>query len=150
MTEENVKIDAAMIREIAALLEETGLGEIEYETGDIRIRVAKPMAAPVHSVVAAGPAMAQGGPVVVAPVAIADNPGAVPSPMVGTAYLTPEPGAEAFVKIGDNVRKGQTIAIVEAMKVMNPIHAPRDGTVTSIFIENGQPVEFGEPMMVIE
>ncbi|EKE68982.1 acetyl-CoA carboxylase biotin carboxyl carrier protein, partial [Oceanibaculum indicum] len=79
-----------------------------------------------------------------------DLPGTVPSPMVGTAYLTPEPGAEPFVRQGDAVRKGQTIAIVEAMKVMNPIPSPRDGTVTKIMISNGQPVEFGEPLMVIE
>ena len=150
MSKEKEKIDAAMIREMAALLDETGLGEIEYETGEVRIRVAKPGSAPVTSIMTA-PAAAT--PVVVTDLAgapVGELPGTVPSPMVGTAYLTPEPGAEPFVRQGDVVRKGQTIAIVEAMKVMNPIPSPRDGTVTKIMISNGQPVEFGEPLMVIE
>ncbi|MBC7135022.1 acetyl-CoA carboxylase biotin carboxyl carrier protein [Oceanibaculum nanhaiense] len=151
MSKEKEKIDAAMIREMAALLDETGLGEIEYETDEVRIRVAKP-GAPMTSVMAA-PALAASAPVAASPAPAApagDLPGTVPSPMVGTAYLTPEPGAEPFVRQGDVVRKGQTIAIVEAMKVMNPIPAPRDGTVTKIMISNGQPVEFGEPLMVLE
>jgi acetyl-CoA carboxylase biotin carboxyl carrier protein len=149
MSKEKEKIDAAMIREMAALLDETGLGEIEYETDEVRIRVAKPGSAPVTSIVTAPSA----APAVVTELAAApagEMPGTVPSPMVGTAYLTPEPGAEPFVRQGDVVRKGQTIAIVEAMKVMNPIPAPRDGTVTKIMISNGQPVEFGEPLMVLE
>lgn len=150
MSKENEKIDAAMIREMAALLNETGLGEIEYETGEVRIRVAKPGAAAMTTIAAPAPVAptAAAAPAAAAPAG--DLPGTVPSPMVGTAYLTPEPGAEPFVRQGDAVRKGQTIAIVEAMKVMNPIPSPRDGTVTKIMISNGQPVEFGEPLMVIE
>lgn len=149
MSKEKEKIDAAMIREMAALLNETGLGEIEYETGEVRIRVAKPGAATVTSIAApASTAPAAAAEPAAAPAG--DLPGTVPSPMVGTAYLTPEPGAEPFVRQGDSVRKGQTIAIVEAMKVMNPIPAPRDGTVTKIMISNGQPVEFGEPLAIIE
>jgi acetyl-CoA carboxylase biotin carboxyl carrier protein len=149
MSKEKEKIDAAMIREMAALLDETGLGEIEYETEEVRIRVAKPGSAPVTSIMApAAAAPAAAAEPAAAPAG--DLPGTVPSPMVGTAYLTPEPGAEPFVRQGDTVRKGQTIAIVEAMKVMNPIPAPRDGTVTKIMISNGQPVEFGEPLMVLE
>lgn len=149
MSKEKEKIDAAMIREMAALLDETGLGEIEYETEEVRIRVAKPGSAPVTSIIAP-PAAAPAAAAEPAAAPAGDLPGTVPSPMVGTAYLTPEPGAEPFVRQGDTVRKGQTIAIVEAMKVMNPIPAPRDGTVTKIMISNGQPVEFGEPLMVLE
>lgn len=150
MSKEKEKIDAAMIREMAALLDETGLGEIEYETDEVRIRVAKPGSAPVTSFVAPPAAAVSAAAADPAAPPAADLPGTVPSPMVGTAYLTPEPGAEPFVRQGDSVRKGQTIAIVEAMKVMNPIPAPRDGTVTKIMISNGQPVEFGEPLMVLE
>ena len=149
MSKEKEKIDAAMIREMAALLDETGLGEIEYETEEVRIRVAKPGSAPVTSIIAP-PAAAPAAAAEPAATPAGDLPGTVPSPMVGTAYLTPEPGAEPFVRQGDTVRKGQTIAIVEAMKVMNPIPAPRDGTVAKIMISNGQPVEFGEPLMVLE
>lgn len=149
MSKEKEKIDAAMIREMAALLDETGLGEIEYETDEVRIRVAKPGSAPVTSIIAP-PAAAPAAAAEPAATPAGDLPGTVPSPMVGTAYLTPEPGAEPFVRQGDTVRKGQTIAIVEAMKVMNPIPAPRDGTVAKIMISNGQPVEFGEPLMVLE
>jgi acetyl-CoA carboxylase biotin carboxyl carrier protein len=130
-------IDEALIRKLAKLLKETGLTEIEFETDDARIRVN----AGSGPVIAAAPASA----------AASEGPaaGTVSSPMVGTAYLAPEPNAAAFVKVGDRVAKGQTILIIEAMKVMNPIPAPHAGTVTQILIQDGQPVEFGEPMMVI-
>jgi acetyl-CoA carboxylase biotin carboxyl carrier protein len=140
-------IDEALIRKLAKLLKETGLTEIEFETDDARIRVNAGGSGPV---IAAAPALA--APVAaLAPTAAAEAPaaGTVSSPMVGTAYLSPEPNAAAFVKVGDRVAKGQTILIIEAMKVMNPIPAPHAGTITQILIQDGQPVEFGEPMMVI-
>ena len=141
-------IDEALIRKLAKLLKETGLTEIEYDTDDARIRVSA-----AGTVVAAAPAPAPAAPAnaLTAPAASADAPaaGSVSSPMVGTAYLSPEPNAAAFVKVGDRVAKGQTILIIEAMKVMNPIPAPHAGTVTQILVQDGQPVEFGEPMMVI-
>ena len=143
-------IDEALIRKLAKLLKETGLTEIEFETDDARIRVNAGASGPV---IAAAPAVA--APAAVAAVAAApaasDAPaaGSVSSPMVGTAYLSPEPNAAAFVKVGDRIAKGQTILIIEAMKVMNPIPAPHAGTVTQILVQDGQPVEFGEPLMVI-
>jgi acetyl-CoA carboxylase biotin carboxyl carrier protein len=142
-------IDEALIRKLAKLLKETGLTEIEFELGDARIRVNAGTSGPL---IAAAPAPAA------APVAAAASSpagaeaaaaGTVSSPMVGTAYLAPEPNAAAFVKVGDRIAKGQTILIIEAMKVMNPIPAPHAGTVTQILIQDGQPVEFGEPLMVI-
>jgi acetyl-CoA carboxylase biotin carboxyl carrier protein len=144
-------IDEALIRKLAKLLKETGLTEIEFETDDARIRVNAGASGPV---IAAAPAMAAP---IVAPAAGLTPPvgaeaaaaGTVSSPMVGTAYLAPEPNAAAFVKVGDRVAKGQTILIIEAMKVMNPIPAPHAGTVTQILVQDGQPVEFGEPLMVI-
>ena len=140
-------IDEALIRKLAKLLKETGLTEIEFETDDARIRVNAGGSGPV---IAAAPALA--APVAaLAPTAAAEAPaaGTVSSPMVGTAYLSPEPNAAAFVKVGDRVAKGQTILIIEAMKVMNPIPAPHAGTITQILIQDGQPVEFGEPLMVV-
>lgn len=138
-------IDEALIRKLAKLLKETGLTEIEFETEDARIRVNAGGNGPavVASPIAAAPATS--------PAAPADAPaaGSISSPMVGTAYLSPEPNAAAFVKVGDRVAKGQTILIIEAMKVMNPIPAPHAGTVTEILVQDGQPVEFGEPLMVI-
>jgi acetyl-CoA carboxylase biotin carboxyl carrier protein len=143
-------IDEALIRKLAKLLKETGLTEIEFETDDARIRVNAGGSGPV---IAAAPAVAApvAAPAALASTAAAEAPaaGTVSSPMVGTAYLSPEPNAAAFVKVGDRVAKGQTILIIEAMKVMNPIPAPHAGTVTQILIQDGQPVEFGEPMMVI-
>lgn len=139
-------IDEALIRKLAKLLKETGLTEIEFETDDARIKVS---AGASGAVVAAVPVAADAA---LAPSpANADAPaaGSVSSPMVGTAYLSPEPNAAAFVKVGDRVAKGQTILIIEAMKVMNPIPSPHAGTVTQILIQDGQPVEFGEPLMVI-
>ncbi len=139
-------IDEALIRKLAKLLKETGLTEIEFETDDARIRVNAGGTGPA---VIAAPIM--GAPSVAAASAAAEGPaaGSVSSPMVGTAYLSPEPNAAAFVKVGDRVAKGQTILIIEAMKVMNPIPAPHAGTVTQILVQDGQPVEFGEPLMVV-
>ncbi len=145
------KIDKEMIRALAELLDETRLTEIEIEHQGLRVRVARAPgnAAPVlhyaapapAAASASAPAPAEGG---------AAHPGAVPSPMVGTAYLAPEPGAAPFIAVGDAVETGQTLLIIEAMKTMNQIPAPRSGTVTAILFENGQPVEFGEVLAVIE
>ncbi|MCX7367077.1 MAG: acetyl-CoA carboxylase biotin carboxyl carrier protein [Alphaproteobacteria bacterium] len=149
------EMDTEFIRKLAAVLEETHLGEIELADGERRIRIARP----VVTVAAAGmpatmPAQAI-GPMVSAdvPVAAGDNaknPGAVKSPMVGTAYLSPEPGKPAFVHVGDKVIAGQTLLIIEAMKTFNPIKAPKAGTVVQVLIENAHPVEFGEPLMIVE
>jgi acetyl-CoA carboxylase biotin carboxyl carrier protein len=141
-------IDEALIRKLAKLLKETGLTEIEFETDDARIRVNAGASGPV---IAAAPALAAPAAMATAAAPAADAPaaGSISSPMVGTAYLSPEPNAAAFVKVGDRIAKGQTILIIEAMKVMNPIPAPHAGTVTQILVQDGQPVEFGEPLMVI-
>ena len=148
-------IDAEAVRTLAGLLEETGLGEIEYEVDDRRIRVAKPgvgmaavAAAPVNGAHVNG-VEANGAPAP-APQSDAKPAGATPAPMVGTIYLQAGPGEAPFVKVGDRVAAGDVIAIIEAMKVMNQIPAPHGGVVTSINVENAQPVEFGETMMVIE
>lgn len=142
-------IDAELIRKLAGLLEETGLGEIEYEAGGARIRVVRPgivAAAPaVAAVAAAAPATA--GP---DDRPIEDHPGAVTSPMVGTAYLAPAPGEPPLVRVGDTVSAGQPLMLIEAMKTFNEVRAPRTGTVVSIAVESGQPVEFGETLAVIE
>ena len=143
------------IKELAELLSETGLTEIEVETGDMRIKVAR-QGAPVSAVVpqvAAASATAEATPepkeAAPAPAPV-DHPGGVKSPMVGTAYLAPEPGSANFVKVGDTVSEGQTILIVEAMKTMNPIGAPKSGKITQILVSNEQPVEFDEVLMIIE
>jgi len=148
-------IDKDLIRDLAALLKEVDLAEIEIEQDDFRIRVSRTAAgAPgPHVAVSSAPAPAVSGEPAAPPQIPADlaqHPGAVPSPMVGTAYLSPEPGARAFIQVGDEVRTGQTILIVEAMKHMNEVAAPHAGTVTEILVEDGQPVEFGEPLMIIE
>ncbi len=145
--------DKKTIKELADLLADTGLSEIEVETGEVRIRVARQGVA-VNAVVPAPVAAAP----VAAPAAEASTPaapvgelaGALKSPMVGTAYLSPEPGAANFVKVGDSVSEGQTLLIVEAMKTMNPIAATKSGKVTQIIVGNEQPVEFDEVLMVIE
>jgi acetyl-CoA carboxylase biotin carboxyl carrier protein len=150
--------DQALIRDLAELLEETGLSEIEIEREGMRVRVARQVtvAAAVHPGPAASAAMAAAAaPAGAAPAAaaVADpgkHPGAVPSPMVGTAYLAPEPSAAPFVEVGARVAQGQTILIIEAMKTMNHIPAPKAGVVTAILVGNGQPVEFGEPLAIIE
>jgi acetyl-CoA carboxylase biotin carboxyl carrier protein len=141
-------IDADLIRELAKLLDETGLSEIEFERDGQRVRVARRARRP------GGPAVAAAGPEAPPTAAagndLASHPGLVTSPMVGTAYLAPEPGARVYVEVGSRVRAGETLLIVEAMKTMNQIPAPRAGTVTRILIEDGTPVEFGEPLMIIE
>jgi acetyl-CoA carboxylase biotin carboxyl carrier protein len=149
--------DQALIRDLAELLEETGLSEIEIEREGMRVRVARQVSvsAPMYSAPAAAPAaLASGAPAAAVPAAAAadpgKHPGAVPSPMVGTAYLAPEPGAAPFVEVGARVSQGQTILIIEAMKTMNHIPAPKAGVVTAILVGNGQPVEFGEPLAIIE
>jgi acetyl-CoA carboxylase biotin carboxyl carrier protein len=142
-------VDEVLIRKLADLLKETGLNEIEYESGPQRIRVNRGQAFGA----AAAPAMAPATlPTAAAPpAAAADGPpaGAVTSPMVGTAYLAAELGATPFVKVGDLVKAGQTLLIIEAMKVMNPIAAPQGGTVSDILVSDGRPVEFGEILMVV-
>ena len=140
------ELDSDMVRQLAALLDETGLTEIEYGKADWKIRVAK-SGTVVHA--AATPMVA---PAVEATPVTADpsHPGTVASPMVGVAYLTPEPDSPNFVGVGDMVEVGQTLMLIEAMKVFNPIHATKAGKVTRIFVDNGSPVEFGEPLMIIE
>ncbi|MCL6249479.1 acetyl-CoA carboxylase biotin carboxyl carrier protein [Altererythrobacter sp. KTW20L] len=148
-----MNIDAALVRELADMLAETGLTEIEVEDGDRKIRVSRGAVAAATPVAATPVAVAApaAAPAPAAPAADAgpDVSKAIRSPMVGTAYLLPEPGAAAYVKTGDAVKAGDTLLIVEAMKVMNPITAPRDGTVGAILIENGQPVEYDQPLVVI-
>jgi acetyl-CoA carboxylase biotin carboxyl carrier protein len=147
--------DSALIRELALLLDETNLTEIEIERAGLRVRVARniSIAASVPATMqVAAPAPAATA-VATAPAAAADvskHPGVVPSPMVGTAYWASEPGAKPFIEVGSKVSVGQTLLIIEAMKTMNQIPSPRAGTVTQILIEDGQPVEFGEPLVIIE
>jgi acetyl-CoA carboxylase biotin carboxyl carrier protein len=139
-----------LIRELAQLLDETGLSEIEIEKGGLKLRVARQMAAGQGLVTA--PALeSAAGPAAAAPATDpGKHPGAVKSPMVGTAYRSPEPNAPPFVEVGAKVAAGQTLLIIEAMKTMNQIPAPRAGTVTAMLVENGQPVEYGEPLVIIE
>jgi acetyl-CoA carboxylase biotin carboxyl carrier protein len=145
----DLSVDADLIRGLAELLAETGLTEIEYAVGDRRIRVARNLVAvaavsAVASAPAAPPAEASAAP------SPAAHLGAVKAPMVGTIYLSPEPDAPPFVKLGDSVSEGQVVLIIEAMKVMNQIRSPRAGTLTQILVADGAPVEYGEPLMVLE
>jgi len=145
--------DSALIRELALLLDETSLTEIEIERAGLRVRVARniSIAASMPSNFQAAPASS--APAAAAPLDIADvatHPGVVPSPMVGTVYWASEPGAKPFVEVGAKVSVGQTLLIIEAMKTMNQIPSTRAGTVTQILVEDGQPVEFGEPLVIIE
>ena len=142
--------DSALIRELALLLDETNLTEIEIERAGLRVRVARNISiAAAVSTSAQAPAAAAAAPVA-AVTDVSKHPGVVPSPMVGTAYWASEPGAKPFIEIGSKVSVGQTLLIIEAMKTMNQIPSPRAGTVTQILIEDGQPVEFGEPLVIIE
>jgi len=146
-------IDEEAIRGLAELLNDTGLSEIEVEQKGLRIRVARNISATVTapaSALAAAETSPTQKPAADPEADLATHPGAVTSPMVGTAYRAPEPGASPFVEVGSVVERGQTLMIVEAMKTMNHIPAPRAGTVTAILVENGQPVEYGEPLMIIE
>ena len=160
MAEENgakraIDVDTNLVRALAELLNQSDLSEIEVQDGEKRVVVkrnlaaaapvyAAPQAAPVSAPPQAAPAAAATAPV------SADHPGAVKSPMVGTAYLAPEPGAKPFVAAGSKVNVGDTLLIVEAMKVLNPISATKSGTVAAILVENGQPVEFDQPLVIIE
>ncbi len=156
---ETPSIDARLVRKLADILKDTGLSEIEVEHAGLKIRVARELtvaaatqyvqapAAPAYAPapVAAVPAVEAAAP---APAARAGE--AVKSPMVGTVYLSPQPGADAFIKVGDTVTAGQTLLIVEAMKTMNPISAPKAGKVVEILVADAQPVEFGEPLVIVE
>jgi acetyl-CoA carboxylase biotin carboxyl carrier protein len=145
--------DSALIRELALLLDETSLTEIEIERAGLRVRVARNISIAAAMPANYLPAASAPAAVAAAPAAVADmakHPGVVPSPMVGTAYWSPEPGAKPFIEVGTKVSAGQTLLIIEAMKTMNQIPSPRAGTVTQILVEDGQPVEFGEPLVIIE
>ncbi len=157
---ENSSGEQQLIRELAKLLNDTGLSEIEIEKSGLKVRVARTVTvtaavpAPAQLGLASAPlASSPAGPGA-APVAAgsdpAKHPGAVKSPMVGTAYRSPDPKAPPFVEVGTRVQQGDTLLIIEAMKTMNQIPAPRSGTVTTVLVENGQPVEFGEPLVIIE
>lgn len=152
---DNMAIDGKLVRELAELLAETGLSEIEVEDGERKIRVARQLtAAPVTQVAVAAPApvaapAAAAAPAVPAAAPAEDNANAVKSPMVGTCYLAAEPGAPNFASVGQTVKAGDTLLIIEAMKVMNPITAPAAGVVKAILVENAQPVEFDQPLVVI-
>src|SRR5512140_259732 len=147
-------VDHELIHELTKLLDETGLTEIEIEQNGQRVRVARGAVAaapaPVRAVGASSPAPQPLTESVAAPLDPAKHPGVVISPMVGTAYISPEPGAKPFIEVGGKVKAGETLLIIEAMKTMNQIPAPHGGTVIQILFEDGQPVEFGEPLVIIE
>jgi len=154
-----MQVDVGLVGQLAELLDATRLTEIEVQDGDRRIRVARTvsMTAAPAQVMAAAPALAAPAPAAAAPAAAApalaapaDHPGLVKSPMVGTAYLAAEPGAAPFIGIGKQVAAGETLLIVEAMKVMNPIVATKAGKVSQVLVENGQPVEFDQPLVIVE
>jgi acetyl-CoA carboxylase biotin carboxyl carrier protein len=146
-------IDARLVRRLAAILNDTGLTEIEVERGDLRIKVARNGAVAMPTVYAAAPAPSAVAPATNAaaarPADVEREGDVVNSPMVGTVYLQPEPGASPFVRVGETVSEGQTLLIIEAMKTMNPIPAPRAGRILEMLVADGQPVEFGEPLAVI-
>lgn len=155
MSTKKIGIDQQLIRDLAGILDETNLTEIEVEQDDLRIKVSRTPAqvqayAPVAAPAAAAPAPVApaASPAPAAPAEQSKN--AVPSPMVGTAYCASAPGAQPFIEVGQTVKEGQTLLIIEAMKTMNQIPSPRSGTVTAILFEDAQPVEFGEPLVVIE
>ena len=158
MTETNntsMQVDAGLVRQLAELLDDTRLTEIEVQDGDRRIRVVRNVAIPAQTATVAAAAPIANAPAA-APAAAPDpvpagaHPGTVKSPMVGTAYLSSAPGVKAFVAVGDQVAAGDTLLIVEAMKVMNPITSPRAGKVVQMLVENGQPVEFDQPLAIVE
>lgn len=150
-----MQVDTKLIRELADMLNDTDLTEIEVEDGERKIRISRgggvvQMAAPMAAPAAAAPVAAAPAAEEAAEVAPADHPGTIFSPMVGTVYTSPDPTADDFIKVGDTVSAGQTILIVEAMKVMNQIHASKGGTVKAILVENEQPIEYGEALVIIE
>jgi len=147
----SMQVDAGLVRQLAELLDETKLTEIEVQDGDRRIRVARTVTVAAAPAVAVGaPASSPAASIEAAPAAAADNANAIRSPMVGTAYLAPDPSAANFVSVGSVVKAGDTLLIVEAMKVMNPITAPAAGTVKAVLVGSGQPVEFDQPLIVVE
>jgi acetyl-CoA carboxylase biotin carboxyl carrier protein len=147
-TSGSMQVDTDLVRELAAMLNDTGLSEIEVEDGERKIRVSRNMTA-IAAPMMAAPVAAAAAPAAAAPSAPAISANAMKSPMVGTAYLTPEPDAAPFISVGQQVKAGDTVMIIEAMKVMNPIVAATSGTVTEILVESGQPVEFDQPLLVI-
>jgi len=154
MSENKNGIDKGLIRDLANILNDTDLTEIEVEQDDLRIRVSRAVPATqyVHAPMAAAPvaAPAAAAPAVAAAPAARDNANAVTAPMVGTVYLSPAPGSRSFIEVGATVKEGQTLLIIEAMKTMNQIPAPRSGKITEILVNDAQPVEYGEPLVVIE
>jgi acetyl-CoA carboxylase biotin carboxyl carrier protein len=153
MADKKHGIDQALIRDLANILNETDLTEIEVEQDDLRIRVSRAGTPQFVQAPIAAPAPAFAAPAAVAATPVADarsNKNAVTAPMVGTAYLSPAPGARPFIEVGASVKEGQTILIIEAMKTMNQIPAPRSGKVTEILVSDASPVEYGEPLIVIE
>lgn len=145
-----MQVDTKLVRELADLLKETDLSEIEVVDGEKRIRVARQMMAASAAAAPSPVSIPAAGSIATPTPDATMRPGMVPSPMVGTAYTSSEAGKPAFVSVGTVVKEGDTLIIIEAMKVMNPITAPRAGTITHIFVENEAPVEFGEPLLVIE
>lgn len=145
-----VSIDPDVIRTLASLLDETDLTEIEWEEGDQRIRVARGATGAIVAAPAPATPAPTAKPQEAEPASPPSHAGAVTSPMVGTAYLAPEPGAKPFVVVGDRVSEGQTLLIVEAMKTMNPIAATKAGTVSQILVEDSTPVEYGQPLVIVE
>ncbi|PKQ03178.1 MAG: acetyl-CoA carboxylase biotin carboxyl carrier protein [Alphaproteobacteria bacterium HGW-Alphaproteobacteria-11] len=143
-------VDQELIRQLADLLKETELSEIEIETDNLKLRVSRQVSQVSAHFAPAPSAAPAAAPAASAPADAASHPGAVASPMVGTAYLAAEPGTPPFVTVGSTVKEGQTVLIIEAMKTMTHIPAPRSGKVSAILVEDGQPVEFGEPLLVIE
>ena len=146
-------VDQQLIRDLAGILNDTNLTEIEVELGDLKVRVSRQAPAAVHAIAAPQAGYAPAAqPAASAAAAPAADPSknAVPSPMVGTAYLAPSPDAKAFIEVGQKVKEGQTLLIIEAMKTMNQIPSPRSGTVKAVLIEDAQPVEYGMPLVVIE
>ena len=143
-------VNRELIHELTKLLDETGLTEIEIEQDGQRVRVARGVGAAAPARPAPVPAQQLVAESIAAPIDAAKHPGVVKSPMVGTAYGSPEPGAKPFVEVGSRVKAGDTLLIIEAMKTMNQIPAARAGTVSKILFEDGQPVEFGEPLVIIE
>jgi acetyl-CoA carboxylase biotin carboxyl carrier protein len=145
---ETPSIDARLVRKLADILKDTGLSEIEVEHAGLKIRVARELTVAAQATQYVQAPAAQAYAPAPAPAAHAGE--AVKSPMVGTVYLSPQPGADAFIKVGDTVTAGQTLLIVEAMKTMNPISAPKAGKVVEILVADAQPVEFGEPLVIVE
>ena len=158
MSNSKHRIDTKLVKDLAKILDDVSLGEIEVEHDGLRVRVSRPVAAQAVHVAATAPAVTAApapAPAASAPATASADTGGAPenaitSPMVGTAYLSPEPGAKQFIKVGDKVAKGDTLLLVEAMKTFNPVTSDKAGTVTAILIEDGKPVEFGEPLVVIE